>query len=263
MLGKVAVFGSGEISPTGRKVHDFLFSRLESPVKVAILETPAGFQPNVETVAAEVGEFFEHSLQNYHPQIVYIHAHKRGTKFDPNDPKIVEGILSANYIFAGPGSPTYTYRNLTNTLLYKYLLRRHQEGVTISLASAAAIAFGAKTLPVYEIFKAGADLYWEEGLGFFKKLGLSIVIVTHFNNKEGGKKLDTSRCYMGVSRFKKLLSMLPRNLSVLGIDEHTACIFDFENQQCLVMGEGNVTVIRKEKEATFKSGSAFFYKELS
>lgn len=263
MLGKVAVFGSGEISPTGRKVHDFLFSKLDAPVKVAILETPAGFQPNVEVVALEIKEFVEHSLQNYHPQIETIKARRAGLAgFDPNDPKIVAPILSANYIFAGPGSPTYTYRNLNNTRLFKYLLKRHQEGATISLASAAAIAFGTKTLPVYEIFKAGEDLRWEEGLDFFGKLGLPIVIVTHFNNKEGGEKLDTSRAYMGVERFDRLLAMLPKGLTVLGIDEQTACIFDFESEKCLVMGKGGVTVIKGEQSMGFDRGSEFSFEKL-
>lgn len=261
--GYIVLFGSGEISPTGRKVHDFLFSKLTSPVRVAILETPAGFQPNVEVVASEIKEFFNHSLQNYHPQITLIQARQIGTEFDPDDPKITKPLLFADYIFAGPGSPTYAVHNLKGTLAYQYLVRRHKEGAILSIASAAAIAMGQYTLPVYEIFKVGADLYWEKGLNFFATFGLSLVIVTHWNNQEGGAKLDTSRAYMGRERFKKLLQLLPKNIVVLGIDEVTACIFDFEDEKCLVLGKGGVTVVKSGSEKKFDDRSEFSLKELS
>ena len=37
--------------------------------------------------------------------------------------------------------------------------------------------------------------------------------------------------------------MLPPQQTVVGIDEHTALVFDLVNQQCLVMGQGCVTVV--------------------
>ena len=39
--GLVALFGSGETSPAGRRVHEYVFERLGRPVEVAILDTPA------------------------------------------------------------------------------------------------------------------------------------------------------------------------------------------------------------------------------
>lgn len=261
--GPIVLIGSGEISPAGRKIHDFLFSKLPYPVKVAILETPAGFQPNVDRVSLQIKTFMEHSLQNYNPQITIIKARKKGTSYDPNDERIANPVLSANYIFAGPGSPTYAVKNLRDTLLMKQILRRHREGAVLSVASAAAIAMGKYTLPVYEIFKAGADLYWEEGLNVFENFGFKLAIVTHWNNKEGGEKLDTLRCYMGYVRFKKLLGMLKKPATVLGIDELTACIFDFENMSCKVMGQGGVTVVKVGKEFRFESGSSFSFEKLA
>lgn len=261
-LGLIALFGSGEISPTGRKIHDFLFSKLPTPVKVAILETPAGFQPNVDLVARQIKEFIEHRLQNYHPQIIIIRARKKSTEYDPNDLKIVDPILGSDYIFAGPGSPTYTVKNLKDTLLLKHILRRHSEGAILSIASAAAISLGKFTLPVYEIFKVGSDLYWEEGLNIFENFGFKLAIITHWNNKEGGEKLDTSRCYMGQERFDKLLGMLDKSVTVLGIDEMTACIFDFEKQECLVLGIGGLTIIKNRRDFRFESGTLFGFTEL-
>lgn len=261
-FGLIALFGSGEISPTGRKIHDFLFARLPSPVKVAILETPAGFQPNVEVVAREIEEFFKQHLQNYHPQITIIQARKKGGDFDPDDPKIVEPILQSNYIFAGPGSPTYTVRNLKDTLASRNLTQRHGQGAILSIASAAAIAMGKATLPVYEIFKAGCDLYWQEGLDFFGRWGFNLAIITHWNNQEGGEKLDTSRCYMGRERFARLLAMLDKSITILGIDEMTACIFDFEYRKCLVMGNNGINIIKSGNQKRFEAGDEFSFENL-
>ena len=81
---------------------------------------------------------------------------------------------------------------------------------------------------VYEIFKAGADLGWDDGLHLLPLLGLGVdpVIVTHWNNTEGGAGLDTTHCYMGQERFDRLVEMLPSAEAILGIDEHTACILE-------------------------------------
>lgn len=255
--GLITLFGSGEISSTGRKIHDMLFSQLSTPVKVAILETPAGFQPNVEIVSKQIKDFFEHRLQNYQPQVSIIKARQKGSIYDTNDPKIVESILNADYIFAGPGSPTYMVKNLTDSVALKYLIKRHRQGAFLSMSSAAALAMGHKTMPVYEIFKAGHNLYWEDGLNYFGQLGLNLVIITHWNNKEGGIKLDTSHCFMGEIRFNKLIKLLNKSTIFLGIDEMTACIFNFESQTCEVFGKGGVSVIRNNKVLHFEFGSVF------
>ncbi|MGQ9467804.1 MAG: CysS/YqeB C-terminal domain-containing protein [Anaerolineae bacterium] len=67
--GLIALFGSGETAPTGRAVHEYLFRRIGSPIRVAVLETPAGFQPNAAWVAGRLAEFIQERLQNYHPQV--------------------------------------------------------------------------------------------------------------------------------------------------------------------------------------------------
>jgi len=53
------------------------------------------------------------------------------------------------------------------------------------------------------------ELHWCEGLNFFGPFGLKLAIVSHWDNTSGGAELDTSRCYMGLSRFTALTTMLP------------------------------------------------------
>jgi cyanophycinase-like exopeptidase len=243
-------------------MHDFLLARLPRPATVAILETPAGFQPNVEHVAAKIGDFLLQNLRNYQPRVLMVQARKRGTPFDPDSPQIAHFVLPADYIFLGPGSPTYAARQLRDSLTLRHMLTRHAEGAAIGFASAAALAAGAWLLPVYEIYKSGEELRWEPGLDLFRPYGLSFTIVTHWNNKEGGRDLDTSRCYMGERRFEQLCGMLPSESIVLGVDEHVTCVLDLSANQCHVLGPGGVTIIAGSRRTTYRGGEDFSIDEL-
>ncbi|MGE5124611.1 MAG: hypothetical protein ACM3H7_08835, partial [Acidobacteriaceae bacterium] len=241
--GLIILFGSGETSPTGRKIFEPVFRLLPPSPRVALLETPAGFELNSNQVINRVGDFFTSRLQNYSPRVDIIPARMRGTSFSPDDPAVVGPMLFADLIFMGPGSPTYAVRQLRKSLAWYYLLARHQLGAVLALASAACVAVSAYTLPVYEIYKAGEDIHWKPGLDFFQLYGLKLVFIPHWNNNEGGVKLDTSRCFIGQERFSKLLSMLPKDMIVIGLDEKTALIIDPMHMECQVRGLGNITVI--------------------
>lgn len=260
--GLVVLFGSGEIAPSGQKVHDWVMQRIAAPIRVAILETPAGFQPNSELVAGKMAEFLEHHLQNHRPQVAVIPARKRGTPFSPDNPDILAPLLHANYIFWGPGSPTYAVRQLKDSLAWQMMVARHRLGAAMVLASAAAIASGAYTLPVYEIYKVGEDLHWIVGLDLFGAYGLSLAIVSHWDNKEGGADLDTRCGLMGRVRFEQLVAMLPEDTVVLGIDEHTALTMDLQAGDCRVMGRGSVTLVRGGEERQWRAGQGFVISEL-
>ena len=206
--GPIVLFGSGETSPSGRKVFDSILRRMPMRPRLALLETPAGFELNSPRVIGRVVDFLVHRLKNYQPRVEIVAARKRGTPFSPDNVEIVTPLLSADLIFMGPGSPTYAVRQLRDSLAWHYLLARHRLGAALVLASAAAIALSACALPVYEIYKVGEDLHWKEGLDFFGLYGLELVFIPHWNNHEGGDELDTRHCFMGESRFTHLLEML-------------------------------------------------------
>jgi len=241
--GPVVLFGSGETSASGRKVFDRALRKLQQAPRLTLLETPAGFELNSARVIGRVADFIGHRLQNYAPQLRVVPARKRGTDYSPDDPEVVAPLLESDLIFMGPGSPSYAVRQLKDSLAWYYLLARHRLGATLVLASAATIAISAFALPVYEIYKVGEDLHWKEGLDFFGPYGLPLVFIPHWNNQEGGEELDTSRCFMGRARFAALMEMLPADLTVVGIDEHTALIMDPQGGECHVVGAGGVTLI--------------------
>jgi len=233
----IVLFGSGEISPFGRKVHQEVFEKIgKDKINLAIITTPAGFQPNVKIVYEEIAQFFQDRLQNFHPKIKIIYANNLN---QANDPFLVDQINQSDYIFTGPGSPTYASRHLAGSLLLKRIKEKVSSGSSLSLASAATIAFSGFTLPVYEIYKVGVDkLFWEKGLDFFKDFLGSITVIPHFNNTEGGEKTDTSRCFVGRQRFEKLLKLLPQGEGLWGIDEQTGIIIDLKTKTKKVIGQG-------------------------
>jgi len=255
--GTIALLGSGETAPAGGAVYDTLAREMSSPLTIALLETPAGFQPNSAQVAGKVADFLRIRLQNYRPQIAIVPARRRGTPTSPDEPAVSLPLCDAAMIFVGPGSPTYAATQLRDSLAYQRLVARQRVGAAVVTASAATIALGAYALPVYEIYKVGAELHWQPGLDFFGAYGLPLVFVPHWNNAEGGADLDTSRCFMGQQRFEQLLALLPRDAVVVGIDEHTALLIDLASAGCTVAGRGGVTVLRGGAEQIYARGARF------
>ena len=257
--GSITLFGSGETSPGAQKIYHALFADMAETPRIAILETPAGFEPNSAYVAGQVGAYLEKRLQNFRPEIAVAPARKRGTPFSPDSSAVIEPVYGANVLFMGPGSPTYAVRQLRDSLAWHVLRAMHRLGTNLVFSSAMVLAAGRATLPIYEIYKVGEDLHWKEGLDLFGDFGLSLILVSHWNNQDGGDVLDTSRCYLGQDRFEQLLAMLPDDPArrIVGIDEATALTIDFDEGSCLVRGAGAVTVIHDGKAHRYGAGARF------
>jgi hypothetical protein len=255
--GSVTLFGSGETSSIGGQVFDLLARQISAPIHIGVLETPAGFEANSERVAGRISDFLFTRLQNYQPHLSQLAARRKGTPFSPDSPEVAEPLYESNLIFLGPGSPSYAVRQLQNSLVWNILQARHRLGASLVFASAATIAAGEQALPVYEIFKVGDDLHWKPGLNFFAPFGLGLVLIPHWNNRDGGAELDTSRCFMGRERFEQLLSLLPAGRTILGIDELTAVTLDFQTGSCHVFGMGSIHLLRGAQQQEFPSGSDF------
>src|SRR5574341_178980 len=261
-LGQIAFLGSGETSLAGGRIFETLARALPQPLRIAILETPAGFELNSHQVAGRVADFFKTRLQNYTPRIDVIPARKRGTPFSPDEAAILRPLLYANLIFMGPGSPTYATRQLQGSLAWELIRARHRLGATLAFASAATVSIGAWALPVYEIYKVGEDVHTKTGLNLFADFGLHLSFVPHCNNADGGEGLDTSRCFVGMERFDHWCRSLPSENITIGLDEHTGLIIDFETEQCEVNGVSSVSLVRDCGPKMHPSGARFPISEL-
>lgn len=255
--GTITLMGSGEIAESMRKVHLAILSRITGRVRAVFLDTPAGFQLNVDEISARAVEYFQHHLGI--PLAVASYKSNQISHVETEQALIKLG--EANYIFAGPGSPTYFIRQLQGTRLLQILRERLAAGAHIVFASAAAITVGRFALPVYEIYKVGEEPHWVEGLNLLKEYELDVVVIPHWNNAEGGTH-DTRFCYLGAPRLERLENALPDSSVILGIDEHTACTFDPTLGQCCVEGVGHATVRYRGQEITHSAGTAFKLDEL-
>jgi cyanophycinase-like exopeptidase len=255
--GIIVLFGSGETLDTGRKIQRNVLFDLPRGQKVAIVETPAGFQPNSNIVAQELAQVFTFSLKEFVQDVAIIPARKKGTVQSPDAEEILMPLLDASYIVLGPGSPTYAAKQLTDSKALSHIKNRWEHGATLVLSSAAAIASGEYVLPVYEIYKAGADFYWEKGLNMFEQIGLPLSVLTHWNNTDGGEKLDTSHCFMGKERFTKLLHLFPKDKPLICIDEHTAVIMYIDKDSFQVRGKGNMSLLLEGNTTVFEHGAMY------
>lgn len=256
-FGPIILLGSGETAPSAHKIHHWGMDHFSPPISVAIIETPAGFEPNSDLVASKVGEYLVQHLQNFQPQIEIIPARKRGTMFSPNDPDLLAPALESDYLFMGPGSPTYAVRQLAGSYAWHALIARQRLGGALCLSSACSIAASQQALPIYEIYKVGEDLHWKPGLDLFAPYGLDLVVVPHWNNRDGGDELDTSHCYVGTERYNRLVEMLDPSITILGIDENTAVTISPESGECQVLGVGGAVVIRDGQTQYFKRRERF------
>ena len=260
--GNIAFLGSGETSLAGGRVFEQLARQMNGPLRIAVLETPAGFELNSAQVAGRVADFLKTRLQNFNPQIDIVPARKKGSAFSPDDPEICAPLLHANFIFMGPGSPTYAIRQLQGSLAWELVRARQRLGATLVFASAATIAVGAYGLPVYEIYKVGLDVHSVAGLDFFADFATPLSIVPHWNNTDGGADVDTSRCFIGMDRFKQWCSSLPAGQTVIGLDEHTGIIMDFAERRVQVVGVSSVSLVRECDPRIYPAGNSFDLDEI-
>ena len=261
-LGQIAFLGSGETSLAGGRIFEALARNINEQLRIALMETPAGFELNSTQVVGRVGDFMKTRLQNYKPVVDLIPARKKNSAFSPDDPEVIKPLLYANLIFMGPGSPTYAIRHLKDTLAWDVIRARHRLGATLIFASAATISIGAHALPVYEIYKVGQDVHVVDGLNLFADFGLHVSFIPHWNNADGGVDLDTSRCFIGMDRFVEWCKLVPAENETIGLDEHTGLILDFETGLFEVNGVSSVSLVRECDPEMYASGSRFPLSEL-
>jgi len=248
----LAIMGSGETAPTMAKVHRELFARLgPDPVPAVILDTPYGFQENADDLSERTVRFFRDSVG----RSVAVASYRSRDVDAVTAATALARIREARYLMAGPGSPSYALRHWVGGPIPQALSDGLRDGGILTMASAAALTLGVVTVPVYEIYKVGADPAWLPGLDLLgPATGLRAAVVPHYDNAEGGNH-DTRFCYLGERRLRVLEEQLPPDTFVLGVDSHTALVLDLERGTASVSGLGGVTVRVDGRSAVFPAGT--------
>lgn len=250
-MSRMVVMGSGETAPTMVRVHrEILATAGDGPA--AMLDTPFAFQMNAAELVARTLTYFEQSVG----VTVEVASWPRRDAPTVGQERALALLGRARWAFAGPGSPTYALRQWCDTGVPDTLAGVVRRGGTLVMGSAAAVTLGAFAVPVYEIYKVGADPEWVEGLDLLRQLtGLQAAVIPHYDNHEGGTH-DTRFCYLGETRLAVLEERLPDDFGVLGVDEHTAALLDVEARTLTVAGSGGVTVRRRGDSRRFAAGES-------
>jgi len=276
----LAIIGSGETSPTMVTVHRDLLTRLGRRRPLALLlATPYAFQENAASVSARARRYFADSV-GLEVRIALGTSHEVGAEVAPpmagetaygagetsygagpsgRDLDRLDGeqsreaadLRSADWVFAGPGSPSYALAHWRTGPVGATLRERvlAGDGLTV-LASAAAATAGQFALP-----------RWLTGLDLLGTLGLRVAVIPHYDNAEGGH-YDTRYCYLGERRLAVMERELPPDAAVLGVDEHTAMLIDPRTDGIEVRGRGGVTVRRAGVSTILPAGTSMSVADL-
>ena len=254
MTRLLTIMGSGETAPTMVKPHRMVFQSLEASVSgevpAVFLDTPFGFQENADELSAKTVGYFETSLNR---TIGVAGLQRLETTTTLEREAAFTRVRQARFVFAGPGSPTYALRQWAGTPIPDLLAEKLRTEGAVTFSSAAALTLGLATVPVYEVYKSGADPYWLDGLDLLSPLGLPVAVIPHYNNAEGGHH-DTRFCYLGERRLAMMERLLPDGAFVLGLDEHTGVILDLDADTASVVGLGVLTLRRSGLSVEIPTG---------
>ncbi|MFD2353107.1 hypothetical protein ACFSTC_33200 [Nonomuraea ferruginea] len=95
MPGLLVLMGSGETSPTMVEVHRAAARRLRPGARAVLLDTPYAFQENAADISARARRYFARSVGL--------------------DVEVAPGVAGADWVFSGPGSPTYALDRWTHS----------------------------------------------------------------------------------------------------------------------------------------------------
>lgn len=110
--GKIVLMGSGELTATMVEVHKELLHELNPSPQAFFIDTPAGFQLNVDQLSQRAVEYFQSRVQ--HPlSVVSFKSAEISTPYAAE--QAFHSLRRADYVLIGPGSPTYAVRQWQQT----------------------------------------------------------------------------------------------------------------------------------------------------
>jgi len=251
--------GSGETSPTMVTPHQKILANVPAGENISVfLDTPFGFQENADDLSLRISEYFKNSVG----RDIQLVSMRTGTESEATIARAIASLKQAQWLFAGPGSPTYALTAWQNSGLASHVSDVLTRGSAV-FASAAALTLGSFTVPVYEIYKVGQQPFWVPGLNILENhTGLNAAVIPHFDNTEGANH-DTRFCYLGETRLAILEQLLPADTFILGIDEHSGVSFDLDAKTATVFGRGALTLRKGKTNKTFATGSVITWDEIA
>ena len=137
--------GSGETAPTMVKAHRQVFDRLGlAAPRAVLLDTPYGFQANADIISDRAVEYFRRR------SVAAVEVAQL-PRTDTGDTVAIEQALarirSADWLFTGPGSPSFALRQWAGTPVPDLLAEKIRSGGALVFSSAAALTLGRGDRP--------------------------------------------------------------------------------------------------------------------
>lgn len=217
----LALVGSGEYLPPMEPVDRYLIEKLKQPPRVVCLPTAAGNEGN-ERIAYWSNLGVEH-FSRLGAQAEALRVIDRESA---NNEAFAEKVRGANFIYLSGGRPNYLYDSLENTRVWEAILSVLKHGGILAGCSAGAMIMGEA------FFSFSGD---RSGFQFIP----GAMIMPHFDE-------------IPESRLKQRLTMIPPNLTLLGIDGNTALVQ--HNGLYEVVGSGSVSVWRGSEKIRCAQG---------
>ena len=159
--GTLTLMGSGEMSPGMAETHRRIMRQIDGDVRPAFIDTPAGFELNISNIREKAVDYFR---DNFALDLAIASFPNAAHATPLTTEAALRTLRNANYIFSGPGSPTYAVRNWRGTPIFETMAGKLASGAHLVMASAATLALGRFTIPVYEIYKVGEEPHWVDGI---------------------------------------------------------------------------------------------------
>ncbi len=233
-LGAIALVGSGEYLAAMNTTDAYLLETLggASKARVALLPTASGLEEGSSTYWNNLGLTHFHALgvQDVRATLIIDRA-------SAVDPAQLELLRDANFFYFSGGNPQHIIETLRDTLAWETIQTAYRGGAVLAGCSAGAMALSGHTISIRTVM-AGEKPEWVDALGLVPH----IVVFPHF---------DRMANFLDQKIFQTLLSSLPEDHVVLGIDEDTALVRvgfasgDAPASQWQVMGRQSVKVFER------------------
>jgi len=232
----LVLVGSGEFTPKMIPVDHFLLSQIKGPKSVAILPTAAGAERNPH-------KWIDDGIKHFKKLNARPFGVKVLKKKDTSQKRFLNQVKKASLIYFSGGNPRYLYETIKTTPLWNLVFSLYKNSTILAGSSAGAMVMGNYVLSnAKSAFLAAQDSIWTRGLSL-----VDYAILPHFDFAKKEKPVE----------IKKIIdNALNRKLKLLCIDEDTALVV-FNNKNAKVLGEGNVYLLKKNKEIIYQTGESF------
>jgi cyanophycinase len=226
--GTLALVGSGEYLLPMDPVDTFLIQRLPAAPRVVCLPTAAG-----EESAERIQYWSRLGVEHFTRLGVAVETVTVIDRQTADDETLAGRIREANFVYLSGGHPEYLYQTLAGSRAWEAITSvLHKNGV-VAGCSAGAMIFGEKILG-FRSMKLGTP-----GFGYLP----GGVVMPHFDE-------------IPVTLMTLALTVLPRSLTLVGIDGNTALVATPSGYG--VVGQGSVTLWNKTGKKRLTEGDLPF-----